>query len=71
MALVLVCKQHPEGQRPELARFGIESQHQEFDPNQVNEGTNSAVVEREARESHLAGTHPAGYTRGQSVEGAS
>ncbi len=41
--LQLVCKQHPEGQRPILGAWWIESHFDDFDPAQVNERANAAV----------------------------
>jgi len=41
--LQLVCKQHPEGQRPILGAWWIESHFNDFDPAQVNERGNVAV----------------------------
>ncbi len=39
-----MCKQHPEGERPELARFWVESHHERFSPELVKEGRNQAVT---------------------------
>ena len=41
--LQLVCKQHPEGERPILGAWYIESHFEQFDPAQVNERGNHAV----------------------------
>ena len=41
--LQLVCKQHPEGERPILGAWWIESHFDDFDPAQVNERANAAV----------------------------
>ena len=41
--LQLVCKQHPEGERPILGAWWIESNFEVFDPAQVNERANAAV----------------------------
>jgi hypothetical protein len=52
----LVCKQHPEGERPILGAWWIESHLEKFDPAQVNERGNQAV-ERQVV------TNPDGSTR--------
>jgi len=39
-----VCKQHPEGERPILGAWWIESQLDGFNPAQVNERRNAAVT---------------------------
>ena len=44
VAVVLVCKQHPEGEAPELARFWVESTHERFSPQLLNEGANRGVT---------------------------
>ena len=44
VALALVCKQHPEGEEPELARFWAESHHERFSPELLNGGTNRGVT---------------------------
>jgi len=41
--LQLVCKQHPEGERPILGAWWIESNFEVFDPAQMNERANVAV----------------------------
>ena len=41
--LQLVCKQHPEGERPILGAWWIESHFEVFDPAQVNERANTGV----------------------------
>ena len=41
--LQLVCKQHPEGQRPILGVWWIESHFEVFDPALVNERANTGV----------------------------
>ncbi len=42
--LQLVCKQHPEGDRPILGAWLIDSHLDSFDPVQVNERRNAAVT---------------------------
>ncbi len=39
-----MCKQHPEGERPILGAWWIESQLDGFNPAQVNERRNAAVT---------------------------
>ena len=41
--LQLVCKHHPEGERPILGAWWIASHFDDFDPAQVNERANVAV----------------------------
>lgn len=52
----LVCKQHPQGERPILGAWYIESHFQQFDAAQVNERPNSAVARQVV-------TEPDGATR--------
>ncbi len=46
--LRIVCRQHPQDETV-LAQFFVESHAEAFDSQQVNERTNSAVVERQLR----------------------